>query len=128
MFKRLALSLSLLLTVFFSLAPAVAHAALFDGSKGSACSGVALQDTTSCDQNATKKANDIVAVAINIFTVVVGIIAVVMMIVGGLKYITSQGDPAQTNSAKNTILFAAVGLVVAALAQVIVRFVLTKFK
>jgi hypothetical protein len=47
--------------------------------------------------------------------------------VGGLKYITSQGDPNATATAKNTILYAAIGLVVVALAQVIVRFVIGRF-
>lgn len=64
--------------------------------------------------------------AINLFSVIVGIIAVVMIIVGGLKYITSGGDSGDITSAKNTILYAIVGLVVVALAQFIVHFVLAK--
>jgi hypothetical protein len=49
-----------------------------------------------------------------------------MIIVGGLKYITSGGDSGNVSGAKNTILYAIVGLVVVALAQIIVRFVLTR--
>jgi len=62
---------------------------------------------------------------INIFSVIVGIVAVVMIIVGGFKYITSSGDSSKVSSAKNTILYAIIGLVVVALAQIIVRFVLS---
>jgi len=71
--------------------------------------------------------NNTISLALNIFSAIVGIIAVVMIIVGGVKYITSQGESANITSAKNTILYALVGLVVVALAQVIVRFVLQRF-
>ena len=68
----------------------------------------------------------IVKLVINIFSWVVGIIAVIMIIVGGLKYITSSGDSGNVTGAKNTILYAVVGLVVVALAQFVVRFVLER--
>ncbi len=62
--------------------------------------------------------------AIDIFSVVVGVIAVIMIIIGGLKYIMSSGDPSNITSAKNTILYAVIGLAIVALAQVIVLFVI----
>ncbi|MDQ5886183.1 MAG: hypothetical protein QG628_580, partial [Patescibacteria group bacterium] len=49
------------------------------------------------------------------------------MMIGGIKYVTSQGDATQTNNAKNTILYAAVGLTIAAIAQIFVQFVLSRF-
>jgi hypothetical protein len=49
-----------------------------------------------------------------------------MVIYGGFKYITSGGDSGKVTSAKNTIVYAAIGLVVVALAQFIVKFVLGK--
>lgn len=61
---------------------------------------------------------------INIISIVVGVVAVIMIIIGGLRYITSGGDSSSVSSAKNTILYAIVGLVVVALAQLIVRFVI----
>lgn len=119
------ISLSVIIPVYFG---GTAHAALFDGAKGSACGGVALSsDSTVCDPTAEKKANSLLGTALNIFSVVVGIIAVIMIMVGGLKYITSQGDSAQTNSAKETVLYAAIGLVIVAMAQIIVKFVLKRF-
>ena len=57
---------------------------------------------------------------------VVGVIAVIMIIIGGLRYITSGGDSNNTKGAKDTILYAIIGLVVVAMAQVIVKFVLNK--
>lgn len=100
------------------------------------CAGVSLDATKSgvCDpkaadaQNKTpqQRINDIVTVVVNIFSLVVGIVAVIMIIIGGFRYITSGGDSGKVNSAKDTILYAIIGLVVVALAQFLVRFVLAR--
>ena len=74
----------------------------------------------------TQKIQDIVTLVVNIFSVIVGIVAVIMIIWGGFKYITSGGDSSNVSSAKNTIIYAIIGLVVVALAQFIVQFVLDK--
>lgn len=66
----------------------------------------------------------VIRTAIDIISMIVGVAAVIMVIVGGFKYITSAGDANSAKSAKDTILYAVIGLVVVALAQVIVRFVL----
>jgi hypothetical protein len=57
---------------------------------------------------------------------VVGILAVVMVIIGGVKYTTSGGDQQAVTSTKNTILYGIVGLVIAILAYAIVNFVIEK--
>jgi hypothetical protein len=100
----------------------------FDSSKQAACQGLGVTDTGDC-KAANTKANTInktIKNAVNIISLVVGIAAIVMIIVAGLKYITSQGEASNVASAKNTLIYAIVGIVVAALAQVIVRFVLSK--
>lgn len=80
-----------------------------------------------CDKTASEtKLNTTLKLVIDIFSLVVGVISVIMIIVGGLKYITSAGDSGNVTSAKNTILYAVIGLVVVALAQFIVRYVLSK--
>jgi TRAP-type C4-dicarboxylate transport system permease small subunit len=63
---------------------------------------------------------------INILSVIVGVVAVIMIIIGGFRYITSGGSSDKVTGAKNTILYAIIGLIIVALAQVIVRFVLNK--
>lgn len=73
-----------------------------------------------------EKVNDIIHLVINVFSLIVGVVSVIMIIIGGLKYITSGGDSGNITGAKNTILYAIIGLVVVALAQVVVRFVLEK--
>lgn len=75
--------------------------------------------------NGTKIEN-VIKTIINIFSAIVGAVSVIMIILGGFKYITSSGDSNNISSAKNTILYALVGLVVVAFAQVIVQFVLER--
>ena len=70
--------------------------------------------------------NNVIKTVINLFSLLVGFISVVMIIFGGFKYITSGGDSGKITGAKNTILYALIGLVVVAVAQVIVRVVLVK--
>lgn len=65
---------------------------------------------------------------VNLMLFILGAIAVVMIVIGGIKYATSNGDSSAVTSAKNTILYAVVGLVVAILAYAIVNFVLNAFK
>lgn len=61
---------------------------------------------------------------VNIMLMVVGVIAAVMLVLGGVRYIISQGDEDQTEQAKNTILYALIGLIVIGLSAVVVNFVL----
>lgn len=113
------------------LMPAMALAAPATIADNLAC-GVSgdIAGKTTCSaadtRNADNRINAIIATAIKIFQVVVGLISVIMVIMGGLKYITSGGDPTAVGSAKNTILYAIVGIVVVALAQIIVQFVLNR--
>ena len=60
----------------------------------------------------------------NTILYIVGVIAVIMLIWGGIRYITSGGDAKKVTDAKNTILYAIIGLVIALLAFAIVNFVI----
>ncbi|HXH04805.1 MAG TPA: hypothetical protein VNI82_00040 [Candidatus Nitrosotenuis sp.] len=62
-------------------------------------------------------------VVVDILLFVIGAVSVVMIVIGGLKYTLSNGDQSAVTSAKNTILYAVIGLVVAVLAYAIVQFV-----
>lgn len=57
----------------------------------------------------------------------IGAVSVVMMVIGGIRYTISQGDSTAVTSAKNTILYAVIGLVVAILAYAAVHFVISAF-
>lgn len=109
----------LLMTIlcFFSLDGVVAA----QSAKGEVCSAIG-----GCATDDTRQVDSVIAAVINILSLVVGIIAVIMIIFGGFKYITSSGDANKTASARNTIIYAVVGLIIVALAQVLVLFVLKR--
>jgi hypothetical protein len=79
-----------------------------------------------CNPPAGRGIEGLIKMAVNLLSIVAGIIAVIMIIIAGLKYITSQGDAAQISSAKNALIYAVIGLMIASLAQVIVKFVLAR--
>jgi hypothetical protein len=64
--------------------------------------------------------------AAQLISIIVGMASVVVILIGGYKYVTSSGDPGNIKSAKDTIMFALVGMVVAIVAQSIVVFVLNR--
>lgn len=68
---------------------------------------------------------DMLGIIINVVLGIVGFVAVVMIILGGISFITSQGDAAKVTRARNTILYGVIGLIVAILAFAIVNFVLS---
>ena len=68
--------------------------------------------------------NDVIKTVINTVLFVVGILSVVMLIYGGIKYTLSAGDASKVTAAKNTIMYSIVGLIVALLAFAIVNFVI----
>lgn len=112
------------------LLPASASAA--DNIQNSLCTGInsatGSTDTTCASGTATDNSalTNLLSEIVNIFTLVVGVVAVIMIIVGGFKYITSGGEASNVSAAKNTIIYAIVGLIIVALAQVIVHFVVNK--
>lgn len=99
-----------------------------EGAKADICKGIGLTDTSgSCagSQNSTS-VDSVIKSVINILTYLVGIASVIMIILAGFKYITSSGDSNAISSAKSTLTYAIIGLIIVALAQVIVRFVFTR--
>ena len=93
----------------------------------SASTGKIAQNATvdSCQENGNESFSFLIKKIINIFSIVVGAVSVIMIIIGGFRYIISGGDSSGVTGAKNTILYAIVGLVIVLFAQVIIRFVLT---
>lgn len=76
-------------------------------------------------QSANKDdASTAVRTIINTLLYILGIVAVIMIIVGAFRYVLSAGDSGAVTAAKNTILYAVIGLIIAILAFVIVNFVI----
>jgi len=95
----------------------------------SASCAVSVQGGANCAKSDDQKSN--VGVVIkditNVLLFIIGAVAVIMIILGGIRYTTSNGDASQVTSAKNTILYGVVGVVIALLAFAIVNFVVKAF-
>lgn len=91
-----------------------------------ACTDGSAANSELCKNNQTLigGSNSIWQKIVNTLTFVIGAVAVIMIVIGGLKYVLSNGDQSQITSAKNTILYSVVGLVVAIMANAIVNFVI----
>jgi len=61
---------------------------------------------------------------VNILLFIAGIISVVVIVVSGLRFVLSNGDASAVSKAKNAIIYAVIGLVVAIMAYAIVNFIL----
>jgi hypothetical protein len=85
-----------------------------------------IDETTSnpatCDDTGV---NSAISLAVNILSLVVGAAAVIMIVFSGFKYITSGGESGKVSNAKNSLIYALVGLAVAAVAQLLVHLVLS---
>jgi Type IV secretion system pilin len=132
MVKTITLSVLFTISVFcaglFALNPsAEASPVLFADAQKVVCDGAILIAGGDCDPATGRGLQKILKAVTTVFAWVLGILAVILIIFGGLKYVTSGGDSNKVSSAKNTILFAIVGLVVAAVAQPFVNFVISFF-
>lgn len=67
--------------------------------------------------------NGVITQIINIMLFIVGILAVIMLIFGGIRYVTSTGDQTRVTAAKNTIMYAIIGLIVSILGYALVTWV-----
>ncbi len=111
-----------LVTVFTPIAPAT-YAQCTSGIDGGAQAGI------DCAQGAETPdtlfgADSIFTTVVNVLLFIIGAISVIMLIIGGIRYTLSGGDSGNVTAAKNTILYAIVGLLVAFFAYAIVNWVL----
>jgi hypothetical protein len=105
-----------------------ADPALAASAKDEICAGVgAASGTGGCTTKSGEPTVDsIITSVVNILSLFVGILAIIMVIYSGFKYVTSGGDSGKISSAKNTLIYAIVGIVVAAVARPLVQFVLNR--
>lgn len=105
---------------------AYAQASAFDelctgpGSTSSVC------QNTKTTENPLLGEKGVITGAVQIMIIFAGVASVIMIMVGGFKYITSNGDPSKVSSAKDTILYSVIGLVITIMAQAIVSFVINR--
>jgi quinol-cytochrome oxidoreductase complex cytochrome b subunit len=118
--KQIIISLSLVIGVGALVAPATAGAV----NVYQPCTGVS--DSAVCASKADS-ADTLIKTTVNTLLFVVGVASVIVIIIGGIMYTTSAGDASSVTKAKNTILYAIIGLVVAFLAFAIVNWVVGVF-
>jgi hypothetical protein len=130
MIKKLKTFIAIVVMQFGILLPVNASLVLAQNTADVSCGAsgniIGCTATNAPDSTADQKVNDLIGNAIRIFQIVVGLISVFMIILGGLKYITSGGDSGKVGEAKNAILYAIIGLVIVGVAEIIVRFALNR--
>jgi hypothetical protein len=116
-----------LLTMVFIFSPATAFA--FNPYGGVSCQGAS--SSTICAQSTQPAGNPIYGSGSLIGKVTLfiaylgGIAAVILIIVGGIQFTTAGGNPERVSSAKRTIIYSVTGLVIIALAELIVQIVIS---
>ena len=70
----------------------------------------------------------VITTIINTMLFIVGLLAVIMIIYAGIRFVTAHGDEKQVESARQTIIYSVVGLIVAILAYALVNWVFSQFK
>ena len=85
----------------------------------------AINGSAGCTTSSNGLTN-IINLVVQVMSIVIGFIAVVMIVFAGFKYVTSGGDTNKVASAKNSLMYAIIGLIIVALAQFIVRVVLAQ--
>ena len=85
-------------------------------------------DMTNSGGSAKQDLPDIITTIINVMLFIAGALAVIMIIYGGIRYITAHGDEKQVKVAKDTIVYSVAGLIIAILAYALVTFIFDRFK
>lgn len=125
--KKLAVSLVAALTM------ALAPVSLVAAANTSVCSDPAAAKSAFCIGSQSPKDNisgpsGVLVQIANIVAIAAGLVMVIMIIVAGLRFVTSAGDSAGVEKAKNTILHSIIGIVVIVFARVLIWFLVTRIK
>lgn len=112
----------ILVSMFTPVASALTPAE--NAQQGANATGISSK---SCLFTSTTCTKGIFTTITNTALFIIGALSVLMLIYGGIRYTVSAGDSKQVEAAKNTIMYAIIGIIVALLAGAIVNFVLSSF-
>lgn len=119
-----------LVLVALILAPGQLATAQYNPFGGVKCNAGQQRNSTVCKTNTTGDpltgTNGVILRATRILSILAGAAAVIVIVLSGIRYITSSGDPSQISQAKHGIIYALVGLVIILLAQPILNFVIIR--
>jgi len=122
--KKIQLFIGALLVLAFGAFALVPSTTVGAAALDVACEG---NDDSAVCANKDASSDTFINDLINVLLFIIGGISVLMIIIGGILYVTSQGDSGNVTKAKNTILYAIVGLIVSLLAYAIVKWVFDQF-
>lgn len=126
MIKKIFTKLFITTALFLAISPVVmqpVYAKGFSNSKSSACAGISqLGAGQNCGSGGTA-VDGLIQTGVYILSWVIGIIAVIMVLVSGLKFITAGGESSKVAEAKTALMWALAGVVVVALAQALIHWV-----
>jgi len=108
-----------------ALALSPSHAFAISGPANEACTGVGLVSGGGCGDNGTQVSNTL-GTMINVFSAIIGFIAVIMIIVAGLQFMTANGNTQNITKARTSLMYAIIGLIIVVLAQALVHFVINQ--
>jgi hypothetical protein len=114
-----------LVAVFTPITPASAQGANCGEAAGGINAGLGCAKPDDVPTQLFGGSDSIFTTIVNVLLFLIGAISVIMLIYGGIRYTISGGNSANVTAAKNTILYAIIGLIVAFLAFAIVNWVLT---
>lgn len=98
-----------------------------NSSKDAVCEGISGVSGGACTEAEANRVTDTIRNALRIFQVIAGVVAIFMMIIAGLRFITSSGSSDGVKSARNTILYASIGIIIVIISEAIIQFVLNRF-
>lgn len=122
------LSLVAIMTFSFMLFRAPVASAQFSNATDEACAGLAIDDGSfiNCDEENNTKVDSLLKTLLNLLSIIAGFIAVLMIILAGIKFITSEGDASKVSSAKNSIIYAIVGVIIVVISQALILMVINR--
>ncbi len=115
--------------LFCVLATPSLAAAAYNPFQGLNCGSGAQRGSTVCQTgqgDPVTGPNGVIRRVTNLFAVVAGVGAVIVLVLAGIRYITSSGDPSQISQSKQAIIFALVGLVVIFVSQSVINFIILR--
>lgn len=119
--RNIILAAGLIMSFGLAVVPVTAGAVNVFSTCGDNSDSAVCKDTSGGGLSSTVKT------IVNTLLYILGAVAVLVIIISGIMYIVSGGDPNAVNKAKNTLLYAVIGLIVAIIAYAIVNFVIKLF-
>jgi heme/copper-type cytochrome/quinol oxidase subunit 2 len=118
------ITITLLSALFLLFAPIATLSVTVSAQADLACEGLLGGDCSDAAPDTEPQVGGVLETSLNLLSLVAGVIAVIMVIIAGVRFITSQGDPGKVAGARSAVIYAVIGIVIVAMAQTIVFFVL----